>query len=165
MLVLRSNLYKTQKIWYKLNMFNNLIKDNNKRMVEPFNLVGMRSKIFSKEEAVKILKDNSYYIFVAAILSFGFSVLIKLMDVNIDIPQEYLIGMGVFYLVLGFCIRKFKSRFASILALAIFGYIFIMRIFQNDIDGIFFFTFILLAASYRSVNASFFYHKVKRAKE
>ena len=144
-------------------MFNNLIKDDDKKTVEPFNLVGRRSQIFSMEEASKILKDNSYYIFVAAALLLGLSVFIGPMDIAIS--QEYIIGIGVFYLVLGVCIRKFKSRAASLLTLGSFGYVFIERILHNDIGGLFFFTFIFLAASYRSVRASFFYHKAKCANE
>ena len=140
-------------------MFNDFSKDDDKKMVEPFNLVGRRSQIFSKKAAEKILKDNSYYIFVAAALLFVLSIFIGSIDIGIS--QEYIVGIGVFYLILGFCIGTLKSRIASLLALGSFSYVIISRIFENDIGGLFFFTLIFLAASYRSVKASFFYHKAK----
>ena len=140
-------------------MFNSFLKDDDKKMVEPFNLVGRRAQIFSKEEAAKILKDNSYYIFVAAALLLGLSAFIGSKDIGIS--RQYIVGFGLFYLVLGSFIRKFKSRVASLVALTSFGYVIITRIFQYDIGGLFFFTFIFLLASYRSVKASFFYHKAK----
>ena len=148
-----------------MNMFNDLVKDDDKKMVEPFNIVGRRSLIFSKEEAAKILKDNSYWIFAAAAVLFATSSVIWLMDIDIGISQEYIIGVGVFYCVLGVCIRELKSRVASLLALASFGHVLITRILQNDTGGVFFFTFIFFAASYRSVKASFFYHKTTFAEE
>jgi len=142
-----------------MGMLNDLLKDDDKKMVEPFNLVGRRAQIFTKEEAVKILKDNSYYIFVAAAIHLGISIFTGPMDIGIS--QVFLIGAGLFYCVLGVCIRILKSRVASLLALASFGYDLITKILENDIGGFFFFTFIFLAASYRAVKASSFYHKVK----
>jgi len=142
-----------------MSRLNDLLKDDDKKMVEPFNLVGRRAQIFTKEEAVEILKDNSYYIFLAAAILLGISIFIGPTDIGFS--QVFLIGGGLFYCVLGVCIRILKSRVASLLALASFGLVFITRILENDIAGAFIFTFIFLAASYRAVKASFFYHKVK----
>ena len=141
-------------------MFNDLVNGDDKKMVEPFNLVGRRSLIYSKEEAAKILKDNSYYIFVAAILNLGFSIFLFINPNDIDISKEYLMLVGVLYCALGVGIRKFKSRIASLLALASFGYILLNNILQEGTGGGFYlFTFIFCVASYRAVKASFYYHK------
>jgi len=140
-----------------LSTLKDLIKDDDKKIVEPFNLVGRRSQIFSKDEAAKILRENSYYFFVAAAILLGLSAFIRPTDICIS--RAYIIRFGVFYLVLGFCIRKLKSRIASLLALGSFGYVIFSRIIQNDIGGLSFIALIFLAASYRSVKASFFYHK------
>ena len=146
-----------------MTIFNDLVKDDDKKIIEPFNLVGRRAQIFSKEEAAKILKDNSYYIFVAAAMLLVISIFIGQVDVGIS--QAYLLVVGLFYCALGLCIRKFKSRVASLLALTSFGYVFVTRILEHDTGGLFFFTFIFLAASYRAVRASFFYHKAMSSKE
>lgn len=143
-------------------MFDDLVKDDDKKMVEPFNLVGRKSLIFSKQEAAKILKDNSYYIFVAAALTLGSSIVSGSIDIGAS--RQYLIGVGLFYCLLGICIRTFKSRIASLLALASFGYVFTTNILQDGTGGFYIFTLVFLAASYRSVKASFFYHKPMQPK-
>ena len=138
-------------------MFNNLIENHDKKSVEPFNLVGRRSLIYSKEEAAKILKDNSYYFFIAAALALGASIFAG--SINIEVSQKFLIGISIIYFLLGFCIRKYQSRIASLFALINFGYVFVVNILQNGRSGFCLFTLIFIAASYRSVKASFFYHK------
>ena len=140
-------------------MFNNLIKDDDKKMVEPFNLVGRRSQIFSKKEAAKILKNNSYYFFVAAIFNFGLFTLLTINPIDVGISNKVILLFGFIYLVLGFSIRKLYSRLASIMGFMIFGWIILSRIIENDIGGFFFFSLIFFAASYRSIKASFYFHK------
>jgi hypothetical protein len=139
-------------------MLNDLVKDDDKKMVEPFNLVGRRAQIVVKKEAVKILRDNSYYIFLAAAIHLGISIFIGAMDIGIS--RVFLIWIGLFYCILGVCIRILKSRVASLLALASFGYALITRILEKDIGVFLIFYFIFLAASYRAAKASFFYYKV-----
>ena len=141
-------------------MFNNFVKHDDKKAVEPFNLIGRRSLIYSKEEAAKILKDNSYYIFVAAAIPIFISIYLFATNINTDISYGYLLSAGIYLCLLGVAIRVFKSRVASILALVSFGNLFISKILHINSKGFFIFVlFVFLAASYRAVRASFFYHK------
>jgi hypothetical protein len=121
----------------------------NKKPVEPFNLFGENSLISSRDD----------YIFVAASIGFGTVIFIKLMNLDLGISLTTLLIMSFIYFILAFSIRRFKSRAASILALLSFSYVLISRILENDTGGLFFFTFIFVAASYRAVRASFVYHK------
>jgi hypothetical protein len=115
------------------------------------------SPISSKEEAKKILKDNSYYIFVAAFMSWAVFLLSILFEHESQ-HKHYLI-YGIYYFVLAIAIRKQKSRTASIVALITFGLVIIGRVLENDIGSVFGFSLIFLHASYRSVKASFFYKR------
>jgi|GEM_PF-6503987 len=74
-------------------MFDNLIKNDDKKSVEPFNLAGRRSLIYSKKEAAKILKDNSYYFFVAAALPLSASIFAGSIDIGVS--QKFLIGFFI----------------------------------------------------------------------
>ena len=130
-----------------------------KKPIEPFNLVGENSLIFSKNEAEKILRDNSYYIFVAAFMMVAIFVLLVFKPVDIGFSKTILLIFGVFYFILGAAIKYLKSRVASILALASFGWALLSKIMCQDTDGWWFFTLIFIAASYRAVKASFYYHK------
>lgn len=129
------------------------------KTVEPFNLFGERAIIYSKDEAAKILKDNSYYIFFAACLMTGIFVFLSFNPVAIGFSKNIILLYGIIYFVLGIAIRYLKSRVASILAMLSFGWVILLRIIENDTGGSFFLSFIFLAASYRSVRASFYYHK------
>jgi len=140
-----------------MRFLDNLAK--NKKPIEPFNLFGENSLISSKDEADKILKDNSYYIFVAASIGLGSVIFAKLFNLDLGFPLTTPFIMSLFLFILGFCIRQFRSRVASILALLSFGEVLISRILENDKGGLFFTTFIFVAASYRAVRASFVYHK------
>ena len=141
-------------------MYNGLVQDD-KKMVEPFNLVGRRALIYTKEEAVKSLKDNSYYIFVAAVLNLGISFFLFIYPTDVGISKEYLMVVGIFYCALAVGIRKFKSRIASLLALASFGYVLFSNMWQDGTGGFYLFTLIFFAAAFRTVKASFYYHKSK----
>jgi len=127
--------------------------------VEPFNLVGENSLIFSKEEVEKILRDNSYYIFVAAFLMGATFIFLSFNPVDVGISKASILIYGIFYSIIGVSIRYLKSRIASFLALASFGWALFSRVIGQDAGGLWFFTFIFMAASYRSVKASFYYHK------
>ncbi len=126
-----------------------------KKPIEPFNLVGENSLIFSKEEAEKILRDNSYYIFVAAFMMVAISILLVFKPVDIGISKITILIYGVFYFILGAAIKYLKSRIASVLALASFGWALLSKVIEHDTDRWWFFTLIFMAASYRAVKASF----------
>lgn len=130
-----------------------------RKAVEPFNLFGEKALISSKEEATKILRDNSYYIFVAAFILLGLFVALTIKNIDVGVSKTIILIFGLFYLCLATAIRILKSRLASILVLTSFGYVILSRILILDIGGLFFFSIIFLAASYRAVRASFFYHK------
>jgi hypothetical protein len=127
-----------------------------KKAVEPFNLFGETALISSKEEAAKILKDNSYYIFVSAFILLGLFVAQMIKNTDIGVPKTIILVIGLLDFCLATAIRILKSRLASILALTSFGYIILSRIFIHDTGGFFVFSIIFLAASYRAVRASFF---------
>lgn len=130
-----------------------------KKTIEPFNLFGEGSLINSKEEAAKILKDNSYYFVVAALLALALYLFFLITKNKIFVSQSTILAYSIFYFVLAYTIRQYKSRFASIVAFVSFAYLVFYRVVTFDIGGFFFFSLIFLAASYRCVNASFFYHK------
>ncbi len=133
-----------------------------KKPIEPFNLVGENSLIFSRQQAEKILRDNSYYIFVAAFIMFTVDLFLILKPVDIGISKTIILICGIFYFVLGVSIKYLKSRIASILALASFTLDLFFKIMeQRTNNGWWFFTLIFIAASYRAVKASFYYHKCK----
>jgi hypothetical protein len=142
-------------------MFNDLGNNDDKKNVEPFNLVGIRSLIYSKEDAAKILKNNSYYIFVAAGFNLGFGFFDFIYPTDIGISTEYLILSGIFYCAVGAGVRMLKSRIASLLALGSFGYTLLMKALQEGQGGFYLFLFIFCLASYRAVKASFYYHNAK----
>ena len=133
-----------------------------RKAVEPFNLFGERSLIFTKEEAAKILRDNSYYFFLSAAILLGGFTLLLFTKGEIFVSRTTILVLSVYYFFLGVAIRYLKSRVASILALVSDGSIVVSRIIDLDIGWLFFLTFIFLAASYRCVKASLFYHKAKR---
>jgi hypothetical protein len=143
-------------------MLNDLLKDDDKKMIEPFNIVGRRSLIYSREEAAKIINDNSYYIFVAAVINFAASVYLFVIPTNVGISEDYLLLAGIFYFAMGVGVRKFKSRVASLLALGSFGYALLMQVLEKSMSGFYLFTFIFCLASYRLVKASSYYHKVRK---
>jgi hypothetical protein len=139
-------------------MSNGLV-DDDKKMVEPFNLYGKRSFIYSKEEAAKILKDNSYYIFVAAVLNVIILIFLFIYPIDVGISKEHLLFQGIIFCALGVGVRKYKSRIASLLVLGIFGSSLLIKILQEGRGGFYLFFFIFCLASYRAVKASFYYHK------
>ena len=130
-----------------------------KKGIEPSNLFGESSLIYSKEEAGKILRDNSYYIFVAAFMALTLFVIAKIPKMKLDMLGNILLILSIYYFIIGVTIRVLKSRVASVLALISFGYAAISNILTNGFSIWFIFSLIFLAASYRCVRASFFYHK------
>ena len=136
--------------------------EDKKKLIEPMPLFGVESIIYSKEEALQILKSNSYYIFVAAVIMlFGF-IGIAFFDLKIGITSTYALIWSFVYFAIGFLIRIFQSRVASITSLLIFSYIFISNFIESGISGLAIFSIIFIAASYRSTKASFFYHSKKQ---
>ena len=130
-----------------------------KYIIEPFPLFGIESIIHSKEQALKVLKFNSYYIFVAAFISlFGF-LSISLFNLNIGITGEYVMLFTLLFFTIGFLIRWLKSRVASVISLLIFSFTFFWNFYESGFAGYYILTSLFIAASYRSTKASFFYHK------
>lgn len=130
-----------------------------KKNIEPFNLFGERSLIYSKQDAKKILIDNSYYFFIASAITFGIAAFAYFGIVDLGTSETTFIILSLAYLLLGIAIRRLQSRTASVIALIIFGWILILRIYESDIGGSFFYSFIFFAASWRSVKASFYFNK------
>jgi len=134
------------------------MEENRKRM-EPFCLFGNDSIIYTKEEAAKVAEDNSYYFIVAGCLSLviiAFALLGKKVP-GLTIP--YLIIMATLYLSLALALRKWKSRVASILLLAVVVWALLPRLTKPDIGWSFIFNLLFLAASARAVKATFIFHK------
>ena len=95
---------------------------------------------------------------MAAFIVFGVFVAQTIKNADIGVSKTIILIFGIVYLFLATAIRILKSRLASILALISFGYVILARILTHDIGGFFFLSFIFVAASYRAVRASFFYH-------
>ena len=134
------------------------------KLAEPLNLFGPNALIYTKEEASKILKDNSYYIFVAAIMLIVLFCIGKITKTELGVLESIMLVFSIYYFILGFAIRVLKSRIASILALVSFSYAVISRLLTADVGGLFFFSLIFLAASFRCVKASFYYHASPQSK-
>ncbi len=128
-----------------------------KKAIEPFNLFGERSLIYSKDEAVKILKDNSYYIFVASAMAFGFFAFVYFSPADVGNSKFIFLIVGLLYLSIGLAVRKLQSRVASIFAFLCFGSLFLQKLIDYGLGGSFL-AMIFLAASYRCIRASFYFH-------
>ena len=128
------------------------------RPIEPF-VFGKNGVILTKEDARKVLKDNSYYFFVAGFMLFAAFILIAISGRRMSSSVILIPLFGIFWLAIGYSIRKFRSRVASLLALITCCNVILTRTWEGDIGGLFFLSFIVLAASYRSIRASFVYHK------
>lgn len=131
----------------------------NKERIEPFN----SSPITTREKAVKVLKDNSYYIFIYACLTLAIFLVLTFYKEEIYGPNNYFVlFISVFCFIATFALRKLKSRIAAIIALIVFSALFINHLlcFLKDRHILAtLISFLLLRASYRSVKASFFYHR------
>ena len=113
-----------------------------KYLVEPFPLFGVESIIHSKEQALKVLRLNSYYIFLAGFFGlFGFSA-IEFFNVDIGMSSTYVLLFAFVFFAIGFlvCWR------------------FLRNIYESGFAGFSIITLLFIAASYRSAKASFFYH-------
>lgn len=133
--------------------------EENRKRIEPFCLFGNDSIIYTKEEAAKVVVDNSYYFMIA-----GFLILVLLLFALLGkrVPGEsihYLIIMATLYLSLTLALRKLKSRVAAISILVIVVWALLPRLIQFDIGWSFIFNLLFLAAAIRSVKATFFFHK------
>jgi hypothetical protein len=133
--------------------------EENRRRIEPFCLFGNDSIIYTKEEAAKVVMDNSYYFMIAGCLIL---VLLFFALLGKRVPGEsiqYLIIMATLYLSLTLALRKLKSRVAAISILMIVVWALLPRLIQFDIGWSFIFNLLFLAAATRSVKATFFFHK------
>jgi hypothetical protein len=128
------------------------------KKIEPF-VFGGQGIFSSKEDSAKSLRQNSYYFFIASAILFVSFLFFIFPKKDLTTFTFIVLFFGIFYLIIGYAIRVLKSRIASILALISFGILVIIRIIELDVDGIFFFSLIFLCAAYRSVKASFYYHK------
>lgn len=130
------------------------------RAIEPF-VFGERGIIYTKADAERVLKDNSYYFFVAAFILLVFGVLFVVHNEE----KYYSVSaflFCIFYILIGLCLRKLKSRAAAILALLSVGNLILVRILDagiNVLGGFSWILFLFLAAAIRSVKASFIYHR------
>jgi hypothetical protein len=130
-----------------------------KSLFEPFPLFGVESIIHSKGQALKVLRLNSYYIFIAGFLGlFGFFA-IEIFNVDIGVSSTYALFFAFVFFAIGFLVYRCQSRVASIISIVIFLYTFLRNIYESGFAGFSIITLLFIAASYRSVKASFFYHK------
>jgi len=136
--------------------------EENRKRIEPFCLFGTDSIIYTKEEAAKVVVDNSYYFIVAGCIPLVISLFALFGKRVPGLTIPYLIIMATLYFSLALVLRKFKSRVASILLLAGVGWTLFPRLVQLDLGWSFIFNLLFLAASVRTVKATFFFHK-KRA--
>jgi len=133
--------------------------EDRKNIVEPFPLFGVESIIHSKEQALKVLRLNSYYIFIAGFFGlFGFFA-IEFFNVDIGISGTYVLFFALVFFAIGFLVCRCQSRVASIISMAIFLFTFLRNIYESGFAGFSIITLLFIAASYRSAKASFFYHK------
>ena len=133
--------------------------ETKKSIVEPFPLFGVESIIHSKDQALKVLKFNSYYIFIAGFFSlFGYFA-IEFFNLDISMSGAYLLFFALVFFIIGFLVYWHQSRVASIISMVIFLVTFVGNIYESGFAGLSIITLLFIAASYRSAKASFFYHK------
>ncbi len=132
--------------------------------VEPFNLIGENSIFWSKNQAQKVTIDISYYFLVLGVTLVGIY-LSQLFQLFYLLPPEYpkelALKTGSLILVLGALVRYFKSRIASILLALYFISVFALK-FENmdfEIGPLGWISVLMLMASIRACQASFYFHR------
>lgn len=133
--------------------------EENRKRIEPFCLFGTDSIIYTKEEAAKVVMDNSYYFIVAGCIPLVVLLFALFGKTVPGFTIPYLIIMATLYFFLAFVLRKLKSRVASILLLAGVVWALLPSLVQLDIGWSFIFNLLFLTASVRTVKATFIYHK------
>ena len=130
-----------------------------KKLVEPFPLFGVESIFHSKEHAAKVLKSNSYYIFVAGIIGIILYIVLRVNEPGLKSHHNLILINSIIHLINGFFIKELQSRIASILSLLLFLYNLFLDVADGEMNVFFLFGLIFCAASFRSIKASFYYHK------
>jgi len=129
------------------------------KTIEPF-AIGESGIIYSQDDAARVLKENSYYFIVVGF----FLLFVFVVKVLTHIAVGYSNNLILFYLVynflIGYSLRKFRSRLAALLALVNSCAVIINRVLYNDMGGMFVVALLFLAVSYRVVKASFLYHQM-----
>jgi prepilin signal peptidase PulO-like enzyme (type II secretory pathway) len=133
--------------------------EKQKVLFEPLPLFGVESIIYSKEQALKILKSNSYYLFVAGFIALFGYLATEVYSLDIGTREIYILIFALFLFAIGTLIRWRQSRVASIVSFLIFLYALFANFYVAGFGGIYIISVILLAASYRCIKASFYYHK------
>lgn len=131
------------------------------RKLEPFNLIGEYSLFWTKDDAARVAKDNSYYFFVVGILLMSTYIYGFFVDLSFKFPTELVFIYGCLIIIFGILVRYPKSRIASVLLAINFGIvIFEMMIVTGDkTSTIGWISVLLFMASIRSCQATFYYHR------
>lgn len=126
---------------------------------EPFNWIGIRSIIYSKEQAVSILRANSYYLFVTGAIGLIIYFLISHDSLKVKIEANFFLLASIAYVLAGVLIRWLYSRGAAVVSLIMSAfYIVTFFIYGADKIWMIFPPLICLLSSYRAMRASFYYH-------
>jgi len=88
--------------------------NENRGAIEPFNLFGELSLTYTKKQAARILRNNSYYVFASAFILLGGLVILFFTKREIFVSRTTMVAFVIFYVFLGAAIRYFKSRVASV---------------------------------------------------
>ncbi len=128
--------------------------------IEPF-IKYPESLIDSKEKAVKVIRDNSYYFYVIGV----FSILAGLFflyrnEQSFDIPfgLEVLVT-GILYIFLTYLTYLTKSRVTAIFLAMIIFIPFIIGVFQHYNNFFSIFKLLLCFSAYRIIKATLYYNK------
>lgn len=129
-------------------------------MIEPFSLVGGRSAILTKEQASRIVRNNSYYFLGTALLTGIGAVVLRFTDGGMYLFRTLLVAC-VYNAFLAVSIWGYKSRLFAVIALVGTSSNVIWRSIHHDVGGLFVLSLLYVAVSYRCVRATFVYHKMQ----
>jgi len=128
--------------------------------IEPFASYP-ESLIDSKEKAMKVIKDNSYYFYVIGIVSIlAGAIFLYSNEKSIDKPfgLEVLIT-GILYISLAYLTSLTKSRVTATLLAIIIIIPFIIGAFQDYHSAFSIFKLLLCFSAYRTLKATWYYNK------
>jgi len=129
------------------------------RPIEPFFGIGNEA-IQSKNHAINIIKENSYYFIIWGLISSLLNIYgwYYFPDKSIKIAFISKIIESLFYIILAFLFSYSRSRIAAILALIITGHACLSDIYFNRSSYLFVYMFLFISAL-RVLRVSIYYHK------
>jgi hypothetical protein len=126
------------------------------KKIEPFCFWGPESIIHTKDQAEKIIKDNTYYFIIVGCLALVIFLFLTFVKPIHGLPVNLLPIAGFFYLLTAIILRRVKSRVISIMILTAVSGTLLYKLLQGDFEWTFLFNLFLFVAAIRCVKATFY---------